>query len=129
MRAFAAWSKVRRADDRDAYVYTILLNSHRERYRRRRWREVTTEDPSRSEPPSDPVVFDEVDEVDAVARALALLDLDQRHAIVLRYYLQLTDTQISEILRVPLGTVKSRIARGLARLGKDTGLTDNKAGR
>jgi DNA-directed RNA polymerase specialized sigma24 family protein len=35
MRAYAAWSKVSAANDRDSYVYRILLNAFRERHRRR----------------------------------------------------------------------------------------------
>lgn len=36
LRCFTAWRKVENANDRDAYVYRILLNCYRDS-RRRRW--------------------------------------------------------------------------------------------
>jgi len=63
---------------------------------------------------ADPVVIDE----DAVAVRDALADLpqQQREAIVLRYYVGLTDAEIANELDQPLGTIKSNIRRGLGRM-------------
>ena len=36
VRCYTAWPKVQQAADRDAYVYRMLLNCHRDN-RRRRW--------------------------------------------------------------------------------------------
>lgn len=48
--------------------------------------------------------------------ALRKLPLDQREVLVLRYYLDLQLEQMAAIIGVPVGTVKSRISRGLAAL-------------
>jgi len=48
--------------------------------------------------------------------ALRKLAADHREALVLRYYLDLPVEEIAAITGVPVGTVKSRINRGLAAL-------------
>ncbi len=48
--------------------------------------------------------------------ALRKLALDQREALVLRYYLDLPLEEVASITGVPVGTVKSRINRGLAAM-------------
>lgn len=52
-----------------------------------------------------------------VREALAQLPADQRDAVVLAYFGGKTHVQIAEELGEPLGTVKSRIALGLRKLG------------
>jgi RNA polymerase sigma-70 factor, ECF subfamily len=51
-----------------------------------------------------------------VRAALRKLPLDQREVLVLRYYLDLPLEEVAAITGVPVGTVKSRINRGLAAL-------------
>jgi RNA polymerase sigma-70 factor (ECF subfamily) len=51
-----------------------------------------------------------------VQAALAGLPTDQRHAVELAYYEGLSHTEIAERLREPLGTVKTRIRRGMNKL-------------
>jgi RNA polymerase sigma-70 factor (sigma-E family) len=121
LRCYQAWDKVARARDPHAYVYAVLVNCLRDS-RRRPWRrELPTE--------AIPELVDvdrtpDIDVIDAVDRALAGLGDDARTAVVLRYYGHLTDEQTAEALGVPLGTVKSRIARALDRLAADPALTD-----
>jgi RNA polymerase sigma-70 factor (ECF subfamily) len=53
----------------------------------------------------------------AVVRgALSALPPPQREAIALAYYGGLSQREIAERLRVPVGTVKARTARGLHRV-------------
>jgi RNA polymerase sigma-70 factor (ECF subfamily) len=52
----------------------------------------------------------------AVQAALAQLSPDQRQALELAYYGGLSQSEVAERLGVPLGTVKSRMFGGLARL-------------
>ncbi|MEO5718943.1 MAG: sigma-70 family RNA polymerase sigma factor [Chthoniobacterales bacterium] len=56
------------------------------------------------------------DERERVRAALTQLGDDQREAIDLAFFGGLTQTQISERLGAPLGTVKARIRRGLLAL-------------
>ena len=63
--------------------------------------------------------FDAVSSVETaemVREAVKKLSKDQREAIELAFFSSLTQTEISERLRLPLGTVKARIRRGMMRL-------------
>jgi RNA polymerase sigma factor (sigma-70 family) len=58
-----------------------------------------------------------------VLLALGRLPRRQREALVLRYYLDLPDTETAEIMRVGESTVRSTTARALARLHRELGDT------
>jgi RNA polymerase sigma-70 factor (ECF subfamily) len=53
---------------------------------------------------------------DAIERGFRRLPADQRAALVLRFYLDLSVSDIAEALHVPEGTAKSRIHRGLSTM-------------
>lgn len=44
---------------------------------------------------------------------------EQRAAIVLRYYEDMTESQTAAILGRPVGTVKSTVSRGMERLRQE----------
>lgn len=52
----------------------------------------------------------------ALRRALSRLDLDERRVIALAFFDGLTHEEIAAALKVPAGTVKARIRRGLLKL-------------
>ncbi len=52
----------------------------------------------------------------AVVTALARLDAGSRLIVVLRFFAGLTDREISLLIDVPLGTIKSRLSRSLSKL-------------
>ncbi len=49
-------------------------------------------------------------------QAVNKLDRDQQTLIALRYFLELSEDEVAQTLNVPIGTVKSRTHRTLARL-------------
>ena len=125
VRCYLAWQRVRRAGDRDAYVYRILLNCYRDSHRRRWWAEKpAAEVPDRPEPDATA----RIDTADALARALARLSAPNREAVVLRFYAHLSEQQIAEVLRIAPGTVKSRLSRALTQLSTDADLADLNGG-
>lgn len=123
LRCYTAWRRVQRADDRDAYVYRILLNCHRDSRRRRWWGERPT-DILPDRPSSGHHATDAVEVADAVHRALADLSKGNREVVVLRYYAHLSEQQTAQILNIAPGTVKSRLSRALAQLATNTHLAD-----
>ncbi|MFD1537601.1 RNA polymerase sigma factor [Nonomuraea guangzhouensis] len=56
-----------------------------------------------------------------VLRALARLPRRQREALVMRFYLDLSDAEIAEVMRVRQSTVRSMTARALAKLLRELG--------
>lgn len=126
VRCYLSWGKVSKADDRDAYVYRILLNCHRDSRRRRWWGERPTSVlPERHVPDSTP----QVDVTDAIRRALSDLSHEHREVVVLRHLAQLSEQQTADILRVAPGTVKSRLSRALAQLAGNSHIADLAEGR
>jgi RNA polymerase sigma-70 factor (sigma-E family) len=117
-RAFVAWRRVRRADDPDAYLRRILVNTSNRRFRRRR----VAEEPG--DPPETAVEgpADMVGERAALLAALRQLPPRQRAVVVLRYWEDLTDTQIGAALGCSPGTVRSQLSRALARLRENPAL-------
>jgi RNA polymerase sigma-70 factor (sigma-E family) len=122
VKCYTAWPKVERADNRDAYVYRMLLNCHRDTRRRRWWGERPAEST-----PDRPAAGDAAASVavtDAVDRALGELSRVNREVVVLRYYAHLTEQQTAEVLGIPGGTVKSRLSRALSQLAANPHLAD-----
>ncbi|MFF0264902.1 SigE family RNA polymerase sigma factor [Kribbella sp. NPDC004536] len=120
-RCLVKWNRVRVAEDRDAYVHRVLVNCFRSS-RRRRWH---GELPSASLPETTGTdETTEVDDSDAVMRALDRLPGDQRTAVVLRYYAHLSEQQMATVLGVATGTVKSRLSRAVKALSQDPHLAE-----
>ena len=109
----AHWNRIRRADDADAYVRRVLLNTHLARFRRRRVAEVLRADLSDvAEADASPSVALR----DEVLTALASLPKGQRAVVVLRYWEDLTESQTASALGCSIGTVRSQAHRALRKL-------------
>jgi RNA polymerase sigma-70 factor (sigma-E family) len=112
------WHRVRRRDNPEGYVRRAVVRTHLNLVRRRLWRERPTgELPERPEPGG---AQDRVDERDAMWRLLATLPPRQRAVLVLRFYEDLSESDIAEVMGCSRGTVKSQTAKALARLRQAT---------
>ena len=113
--AYAAWWRVCRADDPDAYVRRILINASKSRFRRHR----LSERPGGPDDLPDQTLADpaaDVGERSALLTALAELPPRQRAVVVLRYVEDMTDAQVGALLGCSASTVRSQAARALAKL-------------
>ncbi len=121
--AYAAWTRLRRADDPDAYLRRILLNAHRSGFRKRRVTEyLTASPPERGAIVPDPSRAG--DDRAAIIAALAGLPRRQREVVVLRFWLDLSEAQVAATLGCSVGNVKSQASRALARLRGSAELAD-----
>jgi RNA polymerase sigma-70 factor (sigma-E family) len=113
VRAFGRFRDLRQPESFEWYLRRTLVNLTRSHFRRQRTeRDHLAKQPRREDgvPAADP------SERDAMWRTLQQLPPKQRMAIVLRFYEDLSDAQVAEAMRCPLGTAKSLIHRGLERL-------------
>jgi RNA polymerase sigma factor (sigma-70 family) len=133
VRCYTGWEKVSAADNREAYVYRMLLNSLRDTRRTAWWKRRSDQDidtaldSSTATAAQEASVVDAAEAVamaDAVHRALACLSKPNRDVVVLRYFAQLSEQQTAAALGVPAGTVKSRLSRSLAQLAANDHLLD-----
>jgi RNA polymerase sigma-70 factor (ECF subfamily) len=109
------------------WVLRITANLCRDRLRRRRFTAASLDGPVTPDDPAlrfEPVAgWDEALDQRVLARrldaAIARLPADQREVVVLRHQLGLSYEDMCGTLGVPLGTIKSRLARALATLRED----------
>jgi RNA polymerase sigma-70 factor, ECF subfamily len=96
-----------------AWVLTIARSRAVDELRRRRPEPM---DPGTLPEPSVPAPQEQALERWRVAHLLTRLPAEERELLQLRFYAELSQTEIAAHLDVPLGTVKSRMVRGLERL-------------
>lgn len=115
IRVHQHWEAISRLDQPEAYIRKMIVNEFVSS-RRRLWRLVPS---GRGSEVDDRVAPDHAAshaERDALLSELAKLPRQQRAVLVLRYYEQLPDSAIAEILGCATGTVRSRASRALAAL-------------
>ena len=105
-----AWPHFDRADNFEAYVRRVMVNTYTAWWRRRWNQEVPHPDAGGAEvhddPPADP---------DLMA-ALGRLPRAQRTVLVLRYFDGLSEREAADQMGIAVGTVKSHTSRALAAL-------------
>jgi RNA polymerase sigma-70 factor (sigma-E family) len=109
-----AWRRLHRKDNPEGYVRRSIVRAHLNVVRRRPWRERPTADLPESADRRP--VEAAVDERDAMWQLLATLPPRQRAVLVLRFYEDLSEADIADVLGCSRGTVKSQAAKALARL-------------
>ncbi len=113
-RAYLRWGSIRRADNPDVYLRRLLVNAARSWWRRRTNRELPVAQASDRVAPGD--LGAESAERDLLRRLITTLPYRQRAVLVLRYYEDLDDATIAEILDCSAVTVRTHAFRALATL-------------
>jgi RNA polymerase sigma-70 factor (sigma-E family) len=120
-KTYLAWDRINDRAAVDGYVRRAMVNTQISWWRRRKLEIYPTD-----ELPDLPV--DDGDHAgrselhDALGRALERLPLRQRLAVKMRYYEDMSETEIAKELGVSVGTVKSTVSRAVAKLRDDSEL-------
>ncbi|HVK22482.1 MAG TPA: SigE family RNA polymerase sigma factor [Actinokineospora sp.] len=114
-RAYEQWERISRMSEPHAYVRRMVVNEYLS------WRRQLKRTSPRAEiePRGLDDGADQRAERDAMIERLASLPRKQRAAVVLRYYVGLTDAEIAVELSCRVSTVRSQISRALATLRID----------
>jgi RNA polymerase sigma-70 factor (ECF subfamily) len=117
------WKKLpslRRHDSLKAWLVRIVINEVKQQLRKKRLPTVPLE-----QAPEVPDVTDEnetalfcEEDHQRLRQALATLTVEQREAVVLRYFSDLTVPEVAAATGEREGTIKSRLSRALDRLGE-----------
>jgi RNA polymerase sigma-70 factor (sigma-E family) len=118
-KTYLAWDRIEDRRALDGYVRRAMVNTHISWWRRRRLEEYPTDEIP------DQVVADHSgtsDLQDSLRRAVDRLPQRMRAAVVLRYFEDMTEAEVADVLGVSLGTVKSTVSRAVAKLRIDAEL-------
>jgi len=122
VRTYNAWGRIRDRERPELYARAIVVNLQRSVFRRGlKFRKAAPRlVQAATAPPAG-------DDRMLMWHALEACSPRQRQAVVLRYYEDMSEAEIARVLDCPVGTVKSLLHRGLARvrdkLGADPELT------
>ena len=111
IRLHRAWARVRSKEDPERYTKVIMARLHISVWRRRRREHLAWALP---ETPLHDVLPSDADQ--ELWRALEGLPRKQRAVLVLRFYEQLQDAEIADLLGISQGTVRSHASLGLTKL-------------
>ncbi|SDH11112.1 SigE family RNA polymerase sigma factor [Nonomuraea jiangxiensis] len=110
-KLYRVWPRLDTTHEPDAYLRRILVNTYRSWWRARWRREIP-----RAELPQAPGPGD-LEEAGVVAEdvrnALAKLPTRQRTALVLRFFADLPEAEVADLMGCSAGTVKTHTHRGL----------------
>jgi len=111
------WGQLRDADKALSYLRASVVNRCRSALRHRRVvaAHLAAAQLGPDAPSAEAGALDTLQQ-DAMIAALRTLPARQREALVLRYYVDLSEAQIAEAMGVSRGAVKSHTSRGMAAL-------------
>ncbi|MGH8969001.1 MAG: SigE family RNA polymerase sigma factor [Actinomycetes bacterium] len=111
------WTAIREPDEAYRYLRSCVLNGARSRLRRRRLSRL-----HESVLPAEPATGEDLamqgTDRTAVMQLLRALPVRQRQVLVMRYFLDLSEAEIADELRISPGSVKTHASRGIAALGR-----------
>lgn len=109
-KAYASWPRVRAAGNPDAYIRRIVVNANRSRLRKPRVPEwLASTGPGGAAGDLSSQVVESV----AVLTAVGRLPRGQRAMVLLRYWLDMTETEVAAVLGCSVGSVRSQASRAL----------------
>lgn len=113
-KLYLSWDKVRDRGSVDGYVRRIMVNEQNSLWRRA-WkkREFATDEIPESAPHHDAYDDGTHDELWSVVQSLPER---ARAVVVLRYYEQMTESEVADALGISVGTVKSQCSRAMSAL-------------
>lgn len=101
------------------WLYRITVNQSIKRKRKRRVMVVPLDGLTSTFSPQSQSGIDDFADSDEIRQAIKRLCDQQRTVLILRYFSELSYEEISRILEVPIGTVKSRLARAIKALQRE----------
>lgn len=113
-KACERWTKVRRMEFPDAWIWTVALNLANSYFRRRAAERRTNRrlEAFPQEAVADPALSSTIE----VRRAVTSLPRRQRSALILRFYLDLSVAQTAQVMACSEGTVKALTHKAEAAL-------------
>ena len=115
VRLIGRFRDLRNPESFEFYLRRTVVNLARSHFRRRRVERAYLEGRARTDAPAAGPAPD-LGAREELWAALQSLPERQRTAIVLRFYEGLSEARTAEVMRCPVGTVKSLVSRGLGRL-------------
>lgn len=112
MKTLRAWNRIKN-NDAAGYARKVIVNQVRDSHRRARIRRLK---PLGALPESSPSAESATDDRLTMAEMLKSVPPARRAVLVLRFYEDMSERQIAELLDRPVGTIKSDLHRGLAVL-------------
>lgn len=109
VKVYVRWGKLRHSQPQ-AFARKCMLNAHIDNHRRGKRETTVSELPEQHHHDREP------EDTDSVVRLLATLPTRERQVVVMRHYAGLSEAEVSNLLNISIGTVKSSGSRGLARL-------------
>jgi RNA polymerase sigma factor (sigma-70 family) len=120
-RAYERWARVQTMESPTGYVYRIALNLHR-RHARRASVGPLHRPAVHEELGGDPA--SEVETRSEIFRALGILSIEQRQAVVLMEWLGYTAEEAGALLQIDAASVRGRVHRARALLRERFGVPD-----
>lgn len=116
VRVHSRWAKLRSQEAAVAYLRTVVVNLVRTTRKRTSLSRLRPSGQTNSDIESAETTAIRRSQDSLIFDALMTLSARQRQALVLRYWLDLSEKQIAQAMGTSVGTAKSHVSRGLSTL-------------